>query len=300
MKSSFIECFFLFQSKSLIGVLSHSKISDNIKQLRSFKIFCVGVLTRWKEMCGSDATYQQLVRALQDPLVEKSHLADKFCGLQFSFAVKEGKGDEKATDKDGKQYDENKGKDGGGGAGADKLETQEDEHYEQETYDDDQGGQISDVMKKDFSFGIHELQIERQEDPDKVAIFECPVTSEGIHIDLYEEGIHLTFPPNTVAEPTRIMVYRWKYGARLPHLVEHEAVVGNVIEISAATEVEPLKFNGEVKLVLSHRAADLEGYERVMKRLIDTEKNVWEEIARCEDIRKVAAVMLRYVSVVGR
>ena len=83
MKSSFIECFFLFQSKSLIGVLSHSKISDNIKQLRSFKIFCVGVLTRWKEMCGSDATYQQLARALQDPLVEKSHLAAKFCGLQF-------------------------------------------------------------------------------------------------------------------------------------------------------------------------------------------------------------------------
>ncbi|XP_044176227.1 uncharacterized protein LOC114959826 isoform X2 [Acropora millepora] len=44
---------------------------------------CYSVLTRWKEMCGSDATYQQLARALQDPLVEKSHLADKFCGLQF-------------------------------------------------------------------------------------------------------------------------------------------------------------------------------------------------------------------------
>ena len=70
--------------------------------------------------------------------------------------------------------------------------------------------------------------------------------------------------------------------------MEHEAVVSNVIEISAATEVEPLKFNGEVKLVVSHCAADLEGYERVMKRLIDTEKNVWKEIATCEDIRKVA------------
>ena len=122
----------------------------------------------------------------------------------------------------------------------------------------------------------------------KLFSFRGTVTSEGIHTDLYEGGIHLTFPPNTVAEPTRIMVYRWKYGARLPHLMEHEAVVSNVIEISAATEVEPLKFNGEVKLVVSHCAADLEGYERVMKRLIDTEKNVWKEIATCEDIRKVA------------
>ena len=120
----------------------------------------------------------------------------------------------------------------------------------------------------------------------KLFSFRGTVTSEGIHIDLYVGAIHLTFPPNTVAEPTRVMVYRWKYGARLPHLMEHEAVVGNVIEISAATEVGGLKFNGEVKLVLSHSAADLEGYELVMKRLTDTEKNEWEEIPRCEDIRK--------------
>ena len=119
--------------------------------------------------------------------------------------------------------------------------------------------------------------------------FRGTVTSEGIHIELYVEGIHLTFPPKTVAEPTRIMVYRWNYGARLrlPHLMEPKAIVGNVIEISAATEVGSLEFNGEVKLVLPHCAADLEGYERVMKRLVDTEKNVWEEIPRCEDIRKV-------------
>ena len=122
----------------------------------------------------------------------------------------------------------------------------------------------------------------------KLFCFSGTVTSEGIHIDLYVGAIHLTFPPNTVAEPTRIMVYRWKYGARLPPLMEHEAVVGNVIEISTATDVGGLKFNSEVKLVLSHGAANLEGYELVMKRLTDTEKNVWEEIPRCEDIRKVS------------
>ena len=122
----------------------------------------------------------------------------------------------------------------------------------------------------------------------KLFSYRGTVTSEGIHIDLYMGGIHLTFPPNTVGEPTRIMVYRWKYGAPLPHLMEGEAVVGNVIEISAATKVGAFKFNSEVELVLSHSAAVLEGYELVLKRLTDTQNNEWEEIHRCEDIRKVS------------
>ena len=76
-------------------------------------------------------------------------------------------------------------------------------------------------------------------------------------MDLNAGAIHLTFPLDAVAEPTNIMVYRWKNGACLPQLAEHEAVVSNVIEISAAREVNGLKFNNEVKLVLSHSAADL-------------------------------------------
>ena len=116
------------------------------------------------------------------------------------------------------------------------------------------------------------------------------MTSEGFQLDLNVGTIHLTFPPDTVAEPTGIIVYRWKNGACLPQLAEHEAIVSNVIEISAAGEVGVLKFNGEVKLVLSHSAAGLEGYELVMKRLTDTEKNEWEEIARCEDIRQVSGI----------
>ena len=114
------------------------------------------------------------------------------------------------------------------------------------------------------------------------------MTSEGFHLDLNVGAIHLTFPPDTVAEPTNIIVYRWKYGICLPQLKEDEVVVSNVIEISADTEVGGLKFNSEVKLVLSHSAADLEGYELAMKRLTDTEKNEWEEMAGCEDIRHVS------------
>ena len=114
------------------------------------------------------------------------------------------------------------------------------------------------------------------------------MTSEGLHLDLSAGAIHLTFPPDTVAEPTDIMVYKWKYGACLPQLTEHEAVVSNVIEISAAPEFGGLKFNNEVKVVLSHSAAGLQGYEVVMKRLTDKEKNEWEEIAGCDDIRQVS------------
>ena len=105
-------------------------------------------------------------------------------------------------------------------------------------------------------------------------------------MDLQVGAIHLTFPPDTVAEPTRIMVYRWISGACLPDLMEHEAVVSDVIEVSAVSEVRSLKFKSEVKLILSHSATALEGYELVMKGLTNVEKNEWEEIAGCEDIRQ--------------
>ena len=122
----------------------------------------------------------------------------------------------------------------------------------------------------------------------QIFCFRGTVTGEGLHLDLNEGDIHLTFPPDTVAEPTAVMVYRWKYGICLPQLEEHEAIVSNVIEISADTEVGGLTFNSEVKLVLSHSAAGLEGYELVMKILKDTEKNEWQELAGCEDIRQVS------------
>ncbi|XP_015776085.1 PREDICTED: uncharacterized protein LOC107354153, partial [Acropora digitifera] len=213
-----------------------------------------------------------------------------FVSVPLASEEKEGKADKKATDEEGKQYGGNKGKDNGGGAVTDKTKIQEQEHYEQGSSDDDLSAQISETTEEDLFHGIHELLREEQEELDKVAIFEGTVTSEGFHLDLNVGAIHLTFPPDTVAEPTDIMVYRWKYGACLPQLTEHEAVVSNVVEISAATEVRSLKFNREVKLVLSHSAADLEGYELVMKRLTDTEKNEWEEIAGCENIRQVSDI----------
>lgn len=123
--------------------------------------------------------------------------------------------------------------------------------------------------------------------------FRGTVKSEGLDLDL--GAIHLTFPRDSVAEATGIMVYRWKYGACLPQLTEHEAVVTDVIEISAATEDGGLNFKSEVKLVLSHSAAGLEGYELVMKTLTDKEKNEWEVMAECKDIRQISGIDLYLV-----
>jgi len=57
-------------------------------------------------------------------------------------------------------------------AEADETKIQEQEYYEQGSYDDDSSGQTSETTEEDLSHEIHEPQLEDQEEPDKVAIFE--------------------------------------------------------------------------------------------------------------------------------
>ena len=113
------------------------------------------------------------------------------------------------------------------------------------------------------------------------------VTSEGAQWNLKLGAVHLTFPPDAVSEPTLIVVHRWKCSACSPPLQEHEAVASCVIDISTNTN-QALEFNSEVKLVLSHSAPDLKGYELVIKRLNDKESNEWEEVDGSEDIRRLS------------
>ena len=87
-----------------------------------------------------------------------------------------------------------------------------------------------------------------------------------------------------MSEPKPIVIHRWKCSARSPPLQEQEAVVSNVLEISTITGDE-LEFNAEVNLVLSHSALGLQGYELVIKRLIDWKSNEWEEVDGTEDLR---------------
>ena len=92
----------------------------------------------------------------------------------------------------------------------------------------------------------------------------------------------MTFPRDAVSKPTVIEVHRWKSTACSPQLQEHEAVVSNMIEISTSSN-DALEFKAEVKLALSHSAADLHGYELVVFKLTNKETNEWEDVGGTEN-----------------
>ena len=115
------------------------------------------------------------------------------------------------------------------------------------------------------------------------------VTNEGAHWDLTEGAAHVTFPRDAISEATVIEVHRWKSTACSPQLQEHEAIVSNVIEISASND-EALEFRAEVKLTLSHSAADLHGYELLVFKLTCKETNEWEDVGGTEDFRNLSGV----------
>ena len=117
------------------------------------------------------------------------------------------------------------------------------------------------------------------------------MTSEGAHWDLKVGAVHLTFPPNAVSEPTSIVVYKWNRSACSPPLLEHEAVVSNVIEISTFSG-QALEFNADVKLFLSHSAPDLQGYEVVIKRQFNKECNEWEDVNGTKDLRRLSGLTI--------
>ncbi len=125
------------------------------------------------------------------------------------------------------------------------------------------------------SFTVHVI-------PKLIFPYRGTVTSEGVHWDLKEGAVYMTFPRDAVSEPTLIMVHRWKSRACSPRLQEHEAVVSNVIEISTGSD-EALEFKADVKLVLSHSAPNLHGYELVVFKLTDKEEKEWEPVDGTED-----------------
>ncbi|XP_067047123.1 uncharacterized protein [Acropora muricata] len=201
--------------------------------------------------------------------------------------------EDKEVFKEGMEDSGNEEENGEGGVQAGEVDTHAQWDYEKDNTDGEFGEEMTQTTVQDVNQEMHSLQLEEQaekiaEHPLKTTIFEGVVTSEGIHLDLYRWGVHLTFPPGSVTESTTIMVHRWEYGACLPTLGEHEAVVSNVIEISTNKEVKALEFEDEVKLALSHSAPDLEGYELVVKKLLDAETNEWDEVDGCENIRGIS------------
>jgi len=117
--------------------------------------------------------------------------------------------------------------------------------------------------------------------------FRGTVTSDGTHWDLEERAVHMTFPRDAVSEPTVIKVHKWKSTACSPQLQDHEAVVSNVIEISTSSD-DTLEFTAEVRLTLSHSAADLHGYELVIFQLTNKETNEWKDVGGTENFQRLS------------
>ena len=136
--------------------------------------------------------------------------------------------------------------------------------------------QVAEVEEK----SVYETETKDDAEGEKV----IEVTSGGTCWAFKPWTVHLMLPPDAVSERTTIVVCRRKYGVRSPPLQEHEAITSNVIELSSLNDQE-LKFNTKVKLSLSHSATDLQGYELVMKKLIDKETNYWEDVDGTRDIR---------------
>ena len=60
--------------------------------------------------------------------------------------------------------------------------------------------------------------------------------------------------------------------------------MSSVIEI-ATNSGSALKFNHSVQLFLCHSAPDLAGYEIVIKKLVDTKNNIWEDVDVTKDLQ---------------
>ena len=108
-----------------------------------------------------------------------------------------------------------------------------------------------------------------------------PVAREGDRWALKRGAVNLIFSPNAVPEGTEPVVYRWKSSVLSPPLLEHEAIVSNVIEVS----FHDGHFNAMVTLLLSHSAPNLGGYEVVIQRLINKKTNEWQDVRGTKNLR---------------
>ena len=113
------------------------------------------------------------------------------------------------------------------------------------------------------------------------------VTVQGGHWDARKAATHLVFPPGFVAKDTALTLFRWKPSQRSPPLQPNEAVVSNVLELSAEG-AEVLQFKRKVTVGISHSGPDLRGYEVVIKNLTDAERNEWGEAEETVDFRSVS------------
>lgn len=89
------------------------------------------------------------------------------------------------------------------------------------------------------------------------------------------------FPLEALPTPAEVTCFLWNPRILSPPLERNEALVSSVMELaceSLSGAEKSYKFNGKVKLALSHSASDIKGYELVIKELINEETNDWRDL----------------------
>ncbi|XP_068704314.1 uncharacterized protein [Montipora foliosa] len=125
----------------------------------------------------------------------------------------------------------------------------------------------------------------RQMDEGSIVLHRGKVVKEGTQWNLKQVAVHVIFPPDAVPEDRTLTLLRWNPHARCPPLLHHEAIVSDVIELSAVDSPGILHFNEAVTIVIPHCASNLKGYEVVIKTLVDSETNEWDDSVETADVR---------------
>ena len=115
-----------------------------------------------------------------------------------------------------------------------------------------------------------------------VICFRCEVGESGAVWRLQNTmAACLTFPQNAVKTTVVFQCILRQSTTDFQPLRKNEALVSNVIVLACD---DPLgseftgHFDEKVSVALSHSAANLQGYEVVMKELVDTDNNVWKDL----------------------
>ena len=113
------------------------------------------------------------------------------------------------------------------------------------------------------------------------------MTKQGAHWNLKQVKAHVIFPPDAVSEERTVTVRRWNSSVCSPPLNNNEALVSDILELST-DGAQGLDFNKAVTLVISHCVGDLKGFEIVAKKLVDRDRNEWDDISETADMRSLA------------
>ena len=107
------------------------------------------------------------------------------------------------------------------------------------------------------------------------------ITDKGDTWNLLEAGAFIIFSPGFVKEPLWILCSMRSPRSLSPPIGSNELLVSNLIELSheGPPTLESMEAaTGSITMGLLHSASDFEGYEVVIKKLVDQENNEWEDL----------------------